>query len=62
MTNPVFLWYDNQKAVKRRVDRSEHHRESALVGADMEGMVENGLGAAHRSVNTPRLRRAHPLQ
>jgi len=44
------LWYDDQKAVKRRVDHQVHHRESALVRAGMEGMVENGLGAAHRSI------------
>ena len=35
-------------AVKRRVEEERNRRESRLVGRDMEGFFEYGLGAAHR--------------
>ncbi len=58
----VFLYAAFGKAVKRRVDSGICHREPGRVRAGAEGTVENGLGAAHRSVRcTPRLRRVHPL-
>ena len=36
------------KAVKRRVGEEIRRRESRLVGRDMEGFFEHGLGALHR--------------
>ena len=53
------------KAVKRRVGEEIHRRESRLVGRDMEGFFEHGLGALHRLrmeiMDADRLQREYPL-
>ena len=56
------------KAVKRRVGEEIRRRESRLVGRDMEGFFEHGLGALHRlrvwigyPTDTDRLQREYPL-
>lgn len=56
------------KAVKRRVGEEIHRRESQLVGRDMEGFFEHGLGALHRlrmrmedPADADRLQREYPL-
>ena len=56
------------KAVKRRVGEEIRRRESRLVGRDMEGFFEHGLGALHRlriwmedPEDVDRLQREYPL-
>ena len=50
------------KAVKRRVDCDECHRELRLVGGSTGCAVEDGLGATHRPFRMEhRLRRVRPL-
>ena len=53
------------KAVKRRVGEEIRRRESRLVGRDMEGFFEHGLGALHRLrmeiTDADRLQREYPL-
>ncbi len=56
------------KAVKRRVGEEIRRRESRLVGRDMEGFFEHGLGALHRlrvwmedPADADRLQREYPL-
>lgn len=56
------------KAVKRRVGEEIHRRESQLVGRDMEGFFEHGLGALRRlrmrmedPADADRLQREYPL-
>ena len=54
--------FRDEKAEKRRVEEERNHRESRLVGRDMEGFFEHGLGAAHRPyMCVNRLRQVHLL-